>query len=104
MRCVSGKHGLQQCQSNQWFFGNLTNDYKPLLTADELAQIKSKGYYSTYVKERNLRVISLYSAPMDALNFYLLVRTYDVDGQFSWLWNTLKASESNTMLTPTLIL
>lgn len=81
--------------ANQWFFNNLTSDYTPLLTKDELAQIKSKGYYSTYVKERNLRIISLFSAPMDSINFYLLVRTYDADGQFSWLWNQLKTAEQN---------
>jgi sphingomyelin phosphodiesterase len=80
---------------HNWFFGNLTGAYKPILTQDELNQIQTGGYYSTYFEEHNLRVINLLSAPNDALNLYLLVRSYDVDGQFNWLWNTLKDAEKN---------
>ena len=80
---------------HNWFFNNLTHAYKPILTDDELKQISTGGYYTSYFPDHNLRVINLLSAPHDSLNLYLLVRTYDVDGQISWLWNTLKEAEKN---------
>lgn len=80
---------------HNWFFNNLTKAYTPLLTKDELDQISTGGYYTSYIQEHNLRIISLLSAPSDSLNLYQLVRSYDVDGQISWLWNTLKAAEKN---------
>lgn len=82
-------------RSNKWFFEQLVGDYKPLLTPDEQNQILKTGYYSTYVSAHNLRIVSLYSAPFDSLNIYLLVRTYDPDGQLAWLWDTLKKAEAN---------
>lgn len=80
---------------NEWFFKNLTEAFKPLLNEDEQKQISDKGYYTSVIKERNLRIISLFSAPGDSMNMYNLIRSYDVDGQISWLWNTLKTAEEN---------
>ena len=80
--------------ANAWFFQNLTKDYAPLINKTEMSSINKTGYYSSYFPEKNLRIISLYSAPTDSLNFYLLVRTYDPDGQLAWLWNELKAAEA----------
>ena len=82
-------------KDNVWFWQNLTGDYKVLLTDDEEKQINQTGYYSSFNSQHNLLVISLYSIPMDSLNFYLLVRTYDTDGQIAWLWNQLKQAEKN---------
>ena len=82
-------------KKNQWFFKNLTSAYSKLLTQDEQSQISKNGYYTTYFKERNLRVMSLFSAPNDGLNFYNLVRTYDQKGMITWMWKTLKAAEQN---------
>lgn len=79
----------------EFFFHNLVGAYKPLLNRDELTQMHKSGYYTSLVKERNLRVISVYSAPFDSLNFFLLVSTYDPDGAIQWLWDTLKAAEKN---------
>jgi sphingomyelin phosphodiesterase len=82
-------------KDNAWFWQNLTSDYQVLLSSDEEKQINQTGYYSSFNSDHNLLVISLYSTPMDSLNFYLLVRTYDTDGQIAWLWNQLKQAEKN---------
>lgn len=79
--------------NNLWFFDGLVSRYRPLLEDDELKQMKSKGYYTTYVESQNLRVISLFTSGYDDLNLFLIDRTFDIDGQLSWVRQTLDNAE-----------
>jgi sphingomyelin phosphodiesterase len=78
-----------------WFYETFTSAYQPLLSQDAFKNFKSKGFYSEYFSEFNIRFINLLSAPMDTYNFFLFVYKYDPTGQFEWMWDVLREAEKN---------
>lgn len=82
-------------KSTQWLLDGLSSAYSGIVDAQSTAQIKQRGFYSRSIPERNLKMISLFGAPYDSINFYNLMKTFDPLNQLEWLKRELQKSEDN---------
>ena len=80
-------------ENDQWLFDGLEKGFKEIIPDLALKQLKMRGFYSFYLKEKNLRIISIFSQTYDSLNLYLLGRQFDPMGQIAWLRETLEEAE-----------
>lgn len=79
---------------NEKFLSGMADSMANLLSKDEHQQVKKRGFYSTRIEGRSLKIISLLSHLYDTYNMYLLDRTFDPLGMIQWLIDELKDSES----------
>lgn len=79
--------------SLDWALKGLAKAYAPLLSASEQSSLQTRGYFSRELPQFNIRVISLFSALYDPINFFQIARTFDPMGIFDFLRSELRIAE-----------
>ena len=80
--------------SMSWVLNAAANAYAPLLTKDQTQSMAKNGYFSSELPEYNLRVISLFSALFDSMNFFLFARTFNPNNVMDFVLQNLRDAES----------
>lgn len=82
-------------KSMSWALKSAADAYSAFLTPQQVESLGSKGYYSVEMPQYGLRVISLFSALWDPMNFFLLDRTPNPNGIFDFISAQLQQAELN---------
>lgn len=77
------------------FLETMANINKPFLGQEEYVMFKLNGYYSSKVKNSNLRIISYNCFLCDIMNFFIIKDPTDPGKQFEWIERTLRQAEKD---------
>lgn len=77
-----------------WALEGVSEAYSQLLYEEEKKSLGTKGYFSREIPQHNLRIVSLFSALYDPLNFFQIVRTFNPNSIFDFIWQELRIAES----------
>lgn len=78
---------------NQVLINGLADVWQDWLGADAIATFKQNGFYSYYIKEKNLRIIGMHTQACNNQNWYFFADPTDPGNMLDWMHKELQSAE-----------